>query len=262
MIFLVWAVPDFRDPTFSKNQYDQLQAAAPSDYQHDNQNTHFWIREFYGWVYAEDSLAQWIMSLVAVAATIVSLLALVWLRATWAEAKRTGDTAHANLAFAREIGVAQTRSYVSIVGGGYILNRAGYSGWVDVVNKGLSPAIDVEIEFSIRLENAWFGGALMGSQPPPFDVAPHVAKKSKIQPGEVSRFYFVWTQEQFGERFPSLEDERFTVVITCNLKSKTIYPNVRDSGKWQVTNYPGFVRTTEKSLVAKGDLYPRQLQGS
>ena len=77
LIFLVWAVPDFRDPTFSKNQYDQLQAAAPSDYQHDNQNTHFWIREFYGWVYAEDSLAQWIMSLVAVAATIVSLLALV-----------------------------------------------------------------------------------------------------------------------------------------------------------------------------------------
>lgn len=214
-----------------------------------------------------DSPAQAAMAWAAIAATVLTAIGVVFLfftllytRRASIEARNANIAANSTLDVTREIGIAQIRSYISIVGGGYILNKSGYSGWVDVVNKGLSPAISASVEFSIHLELAWFGGAWGGIRPSPFDLAPHVARKPKIQPGEVSRFYFAWTREQFGDRFASLDDERFTVVITCRIRSDTIYPGIADAGEWQLTNYPGFVRSTERSLVSKGDLHPRQLQ--
>lgn len=160
----------------------------------------------------------------------------------------------------REIGVAETRSYVSVIGGGFILNKAGFNGWADVSNSGHSPAIEPSIEATIDIEPAWFGGAFMSVRGAPMDIAAFPARKPKIQPGEISRFYFHWTKEQIGSGFEALGNERNTIVISIKLISKTIHKGVVDSGKWQLTNYPGFVRVTDGSIVAEGHLHPRQLQ--
>jgi hypothetical protein len=160
----------------------------------------------------------------------------------------------------RETGVAQTRSYISVVGGGFILNQGGFHGWVDVANSGVSASISPKIEASIDLEPAWFGGGLMGVRGGPLDVGTFTARKNKIQPGETSRFYFHWTREQIGNRFDAFGNERNTIVVSVRLESQSIYKGVIDSGEWQLTNHPGFVRVTERSRIAEGPLHPRQLQ--
>jgi len=166
------------------------------------------------------------------------------------------------VAVTREVGIAQTRSYISVATGGYILNKTGFNGWVDVLNSGASAAIDPKIEATIALEPAWFGGSFIGARPDQLDARPFIAKKANIQPGETSRFYFHWTKGDLAERFESLSNEKYTIVISVRLDSKTIYKGITDSGAWQLTNYPGFVRVTERSRVAEGALHPRQLQRS
>jgi|GEM_PF-2870330 len=203
--------------------------------------------------------AKWM--LIATSASVIIggfSLFLIWRTVIYA--KQAAVAAHATVNVSKEIGVAQTRSYISVIGGGFILNKGGYSGFIDVSNSGHSPAVNPKIEVTINLAEAWFGGATMGAKPPHRDIQPFVGKKDKIQPGETSRFYFFWTKEQIAEIFDLLNHGRNTVVLTCKLSSETIYPKVVDKGAWQLTNYPGFVRVTDESRVAEGVLYPRQSQ--
>jgi hypothetical protein len=175
-------------------------------------------------------------------------------------AKSAANATWKTVEVTREIGIAQTRSYISVVGGEFTLNNGGYSGSVDVINSGQSPALNPKVEVIIDLEPAWFGGSFVGTKAVMRNIAPHVGIKDKIQPAETSRFYFAWTQPELEDIFDLLNDERNTVVLTCKLSSATIYPKTFDRGVWQLTNYPGFVRSTDRSRVAEGKLYPRQLQ--
>lgn len=114
LLFLVWAVPEFRSPTFAKQYYSDWQAAAQATENGTLADTHFWIRELYGWVYAEDTLAQWLMVVLGIAATTISLVALIWLRRTWHQAKSSADAAWAAVAATRELGKDQARAYVHV----------------------------------------------------------------------------------------------------------------------------------------------------
>lgn len=128
----------------------------------------------------------------------------------------------------REIGIVQTRSYIHVSGGGYILNKTGLNGWADICNSGNSAAINPVIEASIHVEAAWFGGALLATQPLSLEAGPFTATKPRIQPGETSRFYFHWTNEQIGDRYDSLADERNTMVVDVKLTSGTIYSGITE----------------------------------
>lgn len=76
-------------------------------------------------VAARDTYAQWAMSILALAATVISLIGIRLLRSTFQETKRTADAAiaAANAAteanvFARESAERETRAYLTVRGTG------------------------------------------------------------------------------------------------------------------------------------------------
>lgn len=87
LLFLVWAVPEFREPEIAQQYYENWEATSNPGQNQDQNDTHFWIRELYGWVYAEDTLAQWLMAVLGFAATGISVIALVWLARTFRETR-------------------------------------------------------------------------------------------------------------------------------------------------------------------------------
>ncbi|RWC27772.1 hypothetical protein [Mesorhizobium sp.] len=115
-LFLVWAVPEFRSPVFAKQYYDHWQAAASASQKSNPDDPHFWVRELYGWVYAEDTLAQWLMVLLGFGTAAISLYALIWLRRTWDQTRRSASAAHDANEIAEQTSIAQLRPYVVVDG--------------------------------------------------------------------------------------------------------------------------------------------------
>lgn len=160
LAFLVWAVPEFRSPAGAKQYYQQWQAAAQAPQENQPPDSHFWIREFYGWAYAEDSLAQWLMAILGFAATAISLYALIWLRRTWDQARRSADAAFAAVDAAieandaaREISRRELRAYVfpavaKITGTNTLKPIVG----VVFKNTGLTPAYRVSLRWRVDLK--------------------------------------------------------------------------------------------------------------
>lgn len=114
LLFLVWAVPEFRSPTFAKQYYADWHVAAQVGQSGKPDDTHFWIRELYGWVYAEDTLAQWIMAVFAIVATGTSIWAVLLLRNTLVATRDAVRSADDAVTVTRELGEAQTRAYVHV----------------------------------------------------------------------------------------------------------------------------------------------------
>jgi hypothetical protein len=79
-LFLVWAVPGFRDPMFAKKYYEEWQPYGAGGQAQQPNDEHFWVRELYGLAYAEDSLAQWLMAVLAGTATVFTVIAVRWAR--------------------------------------------------------------------------------------------------------------------------------------------------------------------------------------
>lgn len=253
LFFVFWSVPEFQNPikyisdNYTKPAYETQKPQNQDD-------SHFWISHFYGWVFSEDSLAQWLMAVFAMFATGASFYAVYLLDRTLNSTRKVEE-------ITRKVGIAQTRAYLSVVGGNYTINHRGFSGWVDIVNNGQSPAIKPSLNIEIMLEAAWFGGSMIGNQPKWLTVDKITAKKTNISPKEVSRFYFVWTKDQIGQsNFDILNDERFNIVVDCNYSFETIYKGITDENSMQLSNYEGFVRVTDRSKIASGILHPRQIQ--
>lgn len=99
-LFLAWSVPEFRDPNYYQRA-EQSEAQQSNDKPSEEQSEHYWIDALHGYVFTEDSLAQWIMAAFGIAATFISLLALYWLKGTWDQAKRSADAARDTLAAER-----------------------------------------------------------------------------------------------------------------------------------------------------------------
>jgi len=93
LFFVVWSVPEFRNFEAASQYYENWIAAAKAGKNEKPDDNHFWLREFIGWVYTEDSLAQWIMAIVSAIATGVSLLAVFLVRDTLRENRRATSTA-------------------------------------------------------------------------------------------------------------------------------------------------------------------------
>lgn len=90
--FFVWAFPWFSDPQEEASYCKPDDQHCAEQYQN-REDTGFWIRPFYGWIHSDDTLAQWIMALFGVIATGVSLFAVIVVRDTLNETRRTTEAA-------------------------------------------------------------------------------------------------------------------------------------------------------------------------
>jgi hypothetical protein len=192
--FLVWAVPEFRSPAFTAQYYEQWQAAAAAGDQQQQNESHFWVREFYGWIYAEDSLAQWLMALLGIVATVVSVYALVWIGRTWDQARKSANAAivaaeaavQANID-TREVSQRQLRAYVTLDD-------------IRPVNIGRPNHTDDDLRIYIRWKNAgqtparnirWdVNHGVFNVVPADFDFPPSKSagiRQATMGPGQITR---------------------------------------------------------------------------
>lgn len=131
LFFFVWAFPWFSDPHQSAS-YCQPGDQDCAKYYQNSDDPHFWVSPFYGWIYAEDTLAQWIMASFGVIATGVSIFAVIYVRDTLLETRRIGE--------------AQVRAYLHEAGiefrfGSYpSSNETPVTMMVTWANSGQSPA--------------------------------------------------------------------------------------------------------------------------
>ncbi|GGF36431.1 hypothetical protein GCM10011321_29230 [Youhaiella tibetensis] len=104
-------------------------------------------------VSARDTYAQWAMTGFALVATIISVVGVVLLRRTFEETKRTADAAIKSEQTARDIGQAQTRAYLSCVGGSYtVVNQLCVIN-LNIRNYGASPSPSAVVFGSLIVPN-------------------------------------------------------------------------------------------------------------
>jgi hypothetical protein len=92
LFFFVWAFPWFSDPHKSTS-YCHSGDQECAERGQNNDDTHFWVRPFYGWLYAEDSLAQWMMACLSIVATGFSIYAVFLVRDTLDANRRAAKAA-------------------------------------------------------------------------------------------------------------------------------------------------------------------------
>jgi hypothetical protein len=107
-LFLVWTVPGFRNPVYQQERYYNSK-------NHENGEDNPVARPSFWEIYTSptDTYAQWIMAVLSVVATGASILAIILIRRTLHETKRTADAALNANNISREIGEAQVRAYLS-----------------------------------------------------------------------------------------------------------------------------------------------------
>lgn len=115
LLFLIWAVPQFRLPIDSRITEEQYGVSWP-----------YWLTTL---VKLEDTLAQWLMAIISLLATVASIVAVVLV-------KRTLDAT-------REVGRDQSRAYIhadraQFTLGGFNAENPRIALWVK--NTGSTPA--------------------------------------------------------------------------------------------------------------------------
>lgn len=221
MLFLVWAVPNFRDPTFASGYYEQWQATTTDNQLEQGQNPRTWVRGLRGRVYTEDTAAQWLMVLLGISATVVSLLALIWLKATWAETKRSADAAERAADIAREIGQAQVRAYVTVANGELSVDDTYCQVWIEFENKGQSPAFNVVARVSAIIR------PLLSIHKSPFEVSQAPAQEcvcEMISAGGVGRGFILFSHTVFeATAFDNLVDSRANISFQFRMTWRDVF---------------------------------------
>ncbi len=99
----------------------------------------------------QDTFPQWVMAMFTIAATGVSILAVVYVRDTLRETRKAVKAAEDAVTVSREMGIKQTRSFVTI-------GTKQLSGYNDsfravftVVNSGMTGAFNVSIRCTLHV---------------------------------------------------------------------------------------------------------------
>ncbi len=223
MFFLVWAVPEFRAPNvafeYSKNW--QATSKAGPGFQHDN--SHFWVREFYGWIFAEDSLAQWLMAVFGATATIISVVALVWLKRTWDQTRRGADAAWAAIDETRRIGRAQVRAYLSGEGGRFKVEPAVVRVEIDVRNAGQSPASEIKVRGSAYAYIPKNTGGAFTLDPMPKRCSVDEQNGPIISAGGLKPVFLLFPSEGFGLEEIDVSDQIRFVSAKCTITWRDVF---------------------------------------
>jgi len=114
LVFLVWAVPEFRDPTYY-NRHDAAEQANKENTRHqENTNEPSWWYWTTRLVSAEDTLAQWLMAFFTVIATGVSLAAVIFVRESLDLSRKATEAAVSANKQAHDLFVAENRPWIEI----------------------------------------------------------------------------------------------------------------------------------------------------
>lgn len=156
LFFFVWAYPWFGDPLQVADYICGPGSECAQQYETQG-DPHYWIRPFYGWLFAEDSLAQWLMAVFAAVATAVSAWAVMLLRDTLVATQNAVEKAQE----ANTIMQADQRPWVTfsrhLPCELYLFDNRGACEWVhERTNVGRQPAFDLFLhQRLVRYENVF-----------------------------------------------------------------------------------------------------------
>jgi hypothetical protein len=150
LLFLVWAVPQFRSPirqpaTHSSEEVDRGRPAAD-----ENGNEPQWWHWTRRLVAAEDTLAQWVMAFFAIAATAISYRAIVLVNETLKANTAAVEQARIANQVAKDALVIETRAWLKVHAAApdpwHIRDGRLYASYViHAMNHGQTPATHVRI---------------------------------------------------------------------------------------------------------------------
>lgn len=157
ILFLLWAVPEFRNPLNQIAQYQTQggNTAKESQSNYQNEANSLDLRPY---ISREDTIAQWIMAVFTIFLTVLTFFA-VWFvyrtaqftRDTLTQAEQTNKAAWKTVDETRKIGLAQTRAFIKCVGGEYNFGPSFIEFRVDLENYGVTPATKVEVKAKLRV---------------------------------------------------------------------------------------------------------------
>lgn len=170
LLILVWALPEFRSPTLARQHYENWHATAQIAQNVELDGSHFWVRELHGWVYSEDTIAQWLMAVFSIIATGTSIWAVLLLRGTLAATREANANAADGVAAARDavseatrIGEAQVRSYLQIVEGHLALVPAA----LGITDQQVRPVVTIRVKNYGQSPARWFQWSAIARYHPP-----------------------------------------------------------------------------------------------
>lgn len=146
LALFVWASPWFTYPPNGTSYINDLQALV-REQQAGKAGEHFWLGLVPGWLYTEDSLAQWIMAVFGIAATFLSAVAVVLV-------KKTLDATREGVFETRRIGQAQTRAYLFSDKASYAIRKENIQFVIEIGNSGNSPATEISTDLKIGDRNS------------------------------------------------------------------------------------------------------------
>nr|WP_298094798.1 hypothetical protein [uncultured Shinella sp.] len=176
LTLLFIAVPLILPNNEAKHPSDGTQIQQLSDKQlSDSGSGHSWLNGYEGYVYTEDSLAQWSMAVFAVIATGISFLAVVYVKDSLTLNREAVDAALAANSTTKEIGVAQARAYISITGVDVDFHQIGniFTIRLRLKNAGNSPARSVSANVTLKVfsigsdgnSREWLWGPIQATMP-------------------------------------------------------------------------------------------------
>lgn len=246
LLFLVWAVPEFRNPVHEQIGQPYAQTPPPDSEQGNQAKLVYW-----GLLTLDDTLAQWVMAFFTIAATAVSLKAVFLVRDTLELNRKATDAAEisARAAFTsvrvtEETAQTQLRPYVFLNqiidvalvddATGQVPRRRIIAQWK---NAGQTPAYRVTANFTYRL----FEGAM----PDDFDFksASDKVHAGDMGPGQTSEssadidvaifngahltpsrlYFYAWVE--YEDNF--LGSPRYRTETACEFVVKSM-PNKKD----------------------------------
>lgn len=143
LLFLVWSFPGFRNPAYQQDRYRNAKNSETGEV---NPVTRPSIWETY--TSPTDTYAQWIMAILSLVATSVSIWAVWLVRNTLEETRSATKAAEGAVEITRKMGRAQTRAYIHIdvIELREVNSEFGSYIWIGCRNFGQTPARCVNIK--------------------------------------------------------------------------------------------------------------------
>lgn len=224
------------------------------------QDIHGWIGPSNGWVYKEDSAAQWLMAFFSIFATVVSVGALILVWRTFQQTRRGTEAAVQGVSDARKVGRAEASAYLSVEGGSYIRGPHSFHGTITVKNTGGTPASRPSLTIELAPRPTWRGGWLVPTGAITQPIAPKVLRKRFLQAGAHSNFQFYWLNDEIGsDNLALLESDRFHLTVSCLVEWRDVFGD-RHHFKTDLSNQSEFADIPTDQILSSGRLHIRDLQ--
>lgn len=147
LLILVWTVPGFRNPANSQIRQPNTQQAGTNDGERQPVKTVHW-----GLFTPEDTYAQWIAAISAIAGVGVSIWAVRLVRDTLELNRNATKAAQDAVGVARDIGQAQVRAYVRITSGSAHMGP----GTIGMTDMGIRPVLRIVVKNHGQSPAQWF----------------------------------------------------------------------------------------------------------